>query len=202
MSEEILIALMKLFAIIAKQDGGVEKNEEIYVQHFLHHQLGERNHEKYYQLFLEDTRTQNNFQEGEQLTSVLDSVRILSLCKKINKTLNQQQKIVVLIRVFELVATDRKFTRQRMAILETISDTFRIKENDVLSIRNFVSGNDAQQVKDPCIVSLSQIRHAGVQREQPQFIPHGDDLLFLRIPGINLYFFKYTGKEIISHIMD
>ena len=35
MSEEILKALMQLFAIIAKQDEGVESNERDYVVNFL-----------------------------------------------------------------------------------------------------------------------------------------------------------------------
>jgi septum formation inhibitor-activating ATPase MinD len=53
----------------------------------------------------------------KKLTSVRDSVRILGICKKINKRLTQNQKIVVLVRVFELVRADRKFTKQRMALL-------------------------------------------------------------------------------------
>jgi len=39
-SEEILRALMQLFAIITKQDGGVEEKEKIYVKSFLLQQLG------------------------------------------------------------------------------------------------------------------------------------------------------------------
>ena len=41
MSEEILRALMQLFAIIAKQDGGVEQNEIEFVKNFLVQQLNE-----------------------------------------------------------------------------------------------------------------------------------------------------------------
>ena len=39
MSEEILKALMQLFGLIAKQDGGVESNESEYVKSFLKQQL-------------------------------------------------------------------------------------------------------------------------------------------------------------------
>ena len=51
MSEEILKALMQLFAIITKQDGGVEENEKKYVRSFLSQQLGESASDVYYNLF-------------------------------------------------------------------------------------------------------------------------------------------------------
>ena len=50
MSEEILKALMQLFAIIAKQDEGVETNEKEYVKFFLNSQLNEEQSLVYYGL--------------------------------------------------------------------------------------------------------------------------------------------------------
>ena len=41
MSEEILKALMQLFAIIAKQDGGLGASEREFVESFLKQQLNE-----------------------------------------------------------------------------------------------------------------------------------------------------------------
>jgi len=51
MSGEILKALMQLFAIIAKQDEGVEHNELAYVENFLTSQLSEEVVQEYLQLF-------------------------------------------------------------------------------------------------------------------------------------------------------
>ena len=51
MSEEILKALMQLFAIIAKQDEGVESNEREYVRTFLAQHLSEEQSKEYYALF-------------------------------------------------------------------------------------------------------------------------------------------------------
>ena len=64
--------------------------------------------------------------EEVKLTSVKDSVKILGICKKINKTLTQQQKVVVLVRLFELVAADKQFTDQRMAIINTVGEVFNV----------------------------------------------------------------------------
>ncbi|MFW5645519.1 MAG: hypothetical protein ACOCZL_06365, partial [Bacteroidota bacterium] len=85
MSEEILRALMKLFAILTKQDGGVQESEERYVWNFLKSQLGETGTEEYFELFrTEAGLTHDPARHKKTLTSVLDSVRILGLCKKIN----------------------------------------------------------------------------------------------------------------------
>ena len=152
MSEEILKALMKLFALITKQDGGIGQKELDYVNDFLVQQIGVDSAPDYLQLF-KDTSEQDPIPykdfsprkdpasnkdpstdedaasvkdptpdvdsgphkdpntdkdaaaEGDsqperpkKLTSVLDSVRVLKLCKQISKTLNKRQKVVVLVR--------------------------------------------------------------------------------------------------------
>jgi ABC transport system ATP-binding/permease protein len=51
MSEEILKALMQLFAIIAKQDVGLSENEREFVQNFLKQQLNESSVKEYLALF-------------------------------------------------------------------------------------------------------------------------------------------------------
>ena len=128
MSEEILKALMQLFAIIAKQDEGVELSERAYVVNFLNQQLNDEAAQEYIRLFEQHAGLLDEENEEEKgkikLTSVKDSVRILGICKKINKTLTQKQKIVVLVRLFELINADRKFSEQRMAIINTVAEVF------------------------------------------------------------------------------
>jgi len=97
MSEEILKALMQLFAIIAKQDEGVESNEREYVVNFLLQQVNDEAVGEYIELFDQHAGLKQNKENGEndgkpkkvKLTSVKDSVKILGICKKINKTLTQ-----------------------------------------------------------------------------------------------------------------
>ena len=94
MSEEILKALMQLFAIIAKQDEGVESNEREFVVNFLMQQINDEAVEEYIKLFdqhagLDDEKPEED-EDGHRkvkLTSVKDSVKILGICKKINRTL-------------------------------------------------------------------------------------------------------------------
>ena len=183
MSEEILAALMQLFALIIKQDGGVEESEKKYVRTFLSKQLSSEEVNRYYAQFEEHAglleKGSASPAGGEKLTPVLDSVKVLGICKRINKTLHQNQKIVVLVRLFELVEADRKFTHQRMAIIKTVADVFKVPKQETESIERFITSSGTSGVDDPLIYILKGM----------------EDLMFLHIPSVGLYFFRYTGEH-------
>lgn len=194
MSEEILKALMQLFAIILKQDGGVEENEISYVRNFLKSQLGEKGTDEYFNLFIETAEMdrQRNIPE-KKLTSVHDSVRILGICRKINKTLSTSQKYVVLVRLFELMAADKKLTKQRLSIINTVSEVFNISRENYDSVETFVLISETGRIVDPNILYFSSHGHLTAE-----IVPYPDkkevpDLAVLRIPEVNLYFIKHFG---------
>jgi len=140
MSEEILKALMQLFAIIAKQDDGATASERKFVEEFLYFQLSEDLVKEYlalYDEFVGPVELDENGNPIKKLTSVKDSVKTLGICKKINKTLSQKQKVIVLVRLLELIAADRSFTEQRMAIIQTVSEVFNFVEEEYNAIVDF-----------------------------------------------------------------
>jgi len=163
MSEEVLRALMQLFAIIAKQDEGVEQTQMEYVKNFLQQQLNDEEVKEYFSLFeqyagLSETNDESDSEEDKstrKLTSVKDSVRILGLCKKINKTLTQRQKVVVLARLFEIINADRKFTDQRMQIVNTVADVFKVSKEEFASIETFVIKNEPEDLDDINILIIN-----------------------------------------------
>ena len=203
MSEEILKALMQLFAIIAKQDEGVETNEREYVVNFLMQQVNNDAVEEHIELFekhagfdKEKTKiADDGTPKKVKLTSVRDSVKILGICKKINKTLTQKQKVVVLVRLFELVNADRKFTEQRMAIINTVADVFKLTKEEFTDIENFVINDDAKQLDFSTILTIHDRPETG---EHSKHIPTealNGNLYILQIKSEDLYFLRYTGNE-------
>ncbi|HUX53344.1 MAG TPA: ATP-binding cassette domain-containing protein [Williamwhitmania sp.] len=198
MSEEILKALMQLFAIIAKQDEGVELSERAYVVNFLTQQLNDEAVEEYIQLFDEHAGLLEKEEPDEEkgkvkLTSVKDSVRILGICKKINKTLTQKQKIVVLVRLFELINADRKFSEQRMAIINTVAEVFKLTKEEFTDIENFVIGNTLQDLDNSSVLTIHNL---GKTQQQAKHIPTESldgFLAILQIKSVDLYFLRYTG---------
>ncbi|MFZ5939958.1 MAG: ATP-binding cassette domain-containing protein [Bacteroidota bacterium] len=197
MSEEILRALMQLFAIITKQDGGVSSKEQDYVLEFLQRQIGSDAAGEYFNYFLEYTKDEKETAKGSsrKLTSVLDSVRILKICKQINKTLDQRQKVVVAVRLLELINTGNEMTEQRLGIIETVTEVFRISSEEYRSILDFVTAGPEAEPNNPLILS---IRDQEVKPEN-NLILHASGLdkpvFVLRVPSVELYFLRYTGFQ-------
>lgn len=200
MSEEILKALMQLFGLIAKQDGGVESNESEYVKSFLKQQLNVEAVEAYYELFLQHSSDNKVAAKGEedgkvQLTSMKDSVKILAICKKINKQLNREQKVVVLVRLYELVNADGKFTEQRMAIINTVADVFKLDRKEVEAIEAFNIHTEISKVdfSDILIVNDQSLSLDNAIHLQSGKL---DGTIFiLRVKSANLYFIRYIGAQ-------
>lgn len=194
---------MQLFAIIAKQDEGVGLTERDYVENFLTQQINDEAVKEYIQLF--DEYAGLNKKEGEEesddekskkkLTSVKDSVRTLGICKKINKTLTQKQKIVVLVRLYELINTDRKFSEQRMAIINTVAEVFKLTNEEKSNIEDFVVKNTPEELDIDNLLIINDKESSG---EHSKHIPTESldgHLYILRIKSEDLYFLRYTGSE-------
>ena len=199
MSEEILKALMQLFGLIAKQDGGVESNETEYVRTFLEQQLNSEAVEEYYKLFLKHASDQKGGKDEEEgkvrLTSMKDSVRILGICKKINKQLNREQKVVVLVRLYELVNADHKFTEQRMAIINTVADVFKLPREEITNIEHFVIQNEPSKL-DLNNILLACDEDPGLENARYIYTPGLDGkIIILRVKSADLYFMRYAGEH-------
>jgi len=205
MSEEILKALMQLFAIIVKQDTGANISFTRYVESFLKNQVSKDKVSEYLSLYesFSDVKEKGAVAEGAsdkpKLTSVKDSVKTLGICKKINKTLVQKQKIVVLSRLFEMINVDNQLTVQRLQIINTVAEVFNIHDEEKKLIQHFVTGsdvyafesNDLLVMDDKEIVTLSMIK--GINHTHV----HGLDgyISIIKIQSVDLYFFKYVGES-------
>jgi len=196
MSEEILKALTQLFAIITKQDGGVTDRERLYVIHFFQTELEHDAVIEYVKLYDGFAAYGKDDGDGKaRLTSVRDSVKTLSLCKTINQTLTKKQKIVVLIKLLELVATGKSFSPQRRDIINTVSSAFNIDRAEYDAIEKFIinEGASSLDVKEILIVD-DQASSAFQNCKHVQGHINGT-LLFLRVPSVEMYFTKYHGSD-------
>ena len=197
MSEEILRALMELFAIIIKQDGGLSEEEQAYVENFLYQQIGVESASSYIDFFLKTAGAgkDSSSEEDKKLTSVLDSVKTLKIAKNISKTLNQRQKVVVLVRCIELINTEYKLSTQRLGIVKTIAEVFNVSLEEYESILVFASWNSKNTGTSEHILLI----HGATSQDYPEpsmQIPGIEkEMLVLRIPSVDLYFLRYTGTQ-------
>ena len=192
MSEEILKALMQLFALIVKQDSGVAESERRYVIGFLSAQLSDEDAGSYLALFDEQSGIINGQIPPKQFisTSVIDSVRILNICKKINRTLTQQQKVVVLVRLYELLNTEKKFTEQRMNIINTVAEVFRFTREEFSDIEMFVKVDHPRNLNSPNVLIFSGYDLECQNCRVIHAISLAGYMVILRISSVDLYFLR------------
>jgi len=197
MSEEILKALMELFALIVKQDGGIVISEREYVSGFLNKQLTRETVEEYLSLF--DMHAGPVIKKSEikesVAPSVKDSVKILGICKKINRTLNQEQKVVVLMRLYELVNADRQFTLQRMNIINTVAEVFRISSDEFAATEQFVKNDLSENLVNPTILVLSPGDEKCELCKKMNTGYKETKIIILRVASVDLYFIKYISPD-------
>lgn len=199
MSEEILKALMQLFAIITKQDNGVSKLGIKYVEDFLTQQVTSVELENYMNLFegfLGTNEKSENEESKKRLTSVSDSVRTLAICKKINKTLSQKQKIVVLVRLLELIKTDSQLSNQRMAIIHTVAEVFNVEKIEFSNIEKFVLDNNISNFESEHFLFINDVHNHSCDNCRKILTEQLDGFaIIMHVPSVDLYFLKYDGNS-------
>ena len=104
MSEEILEHLMNLFGILAKQGGGATDVEVNFLSKFLGDQIASAKVGEYLEKFKEKASERAQFDEtkGHIVVDMKDSMKTLKICRAANKALSKEQKVVVLVRLFEM----------------------------------------------------------------------------------------------------
>lgn len=198
MSKEILKALMQLFALIAKQDEGIGKDsdERRFVINFLNSQLNQEAVNEYIELFDNYAGLDKEQQEGQKLTSVHDSVKIIGICKKINKTLNQEQKVIVLVRLYEMVNAHGEFTAQRMSIIQTVAKVFRLSQDEINDIREFIVKDEATDMDiSSNFLVIDDKEHLFDHAKLIHTEEVDGCIVILHVKSVELYFLKYTGSE-------
>jgi ABC-type multidrug transport system ATPase subunit len=196
MSEEILKALIRLFAVISKQDGGVTEGERNYVMAFFRQQLGHDDIDKYIALY--DTYTDYGKDASKSsTTSIEDSVQALRVSKKINQTLTQRQKIIALIESIGLINSDDHISDFELRVLDTVATIFNISDETLALLREFVTSEELHAYNESSVlIAGHQIR----ERSDALFLEMAisGQLTFIYEKNTDLYLVKYEGNEDLS----
>jgi ABC-type multidrug transport system ATPase subunit len=197
MSEEILRALMELFALIVKQDGGILSNQRDYVSGFLNKQLTRESVNEYLSLFDMHAGPVIERPSAKEAASpsVKDSVKILGICKKINHTLNQEQKVVVLMRLFELVVADKQSTPHRINIINTVAEVFNIPPDEITAAEQFINNDISDKLRNDAILVLGPEEEECDLCRSMRMGYQGTKIFILRVASVDLYFIRYISAD-------
>lgn len=185
---------MQLFAIIATPRSNNADRRSV-VQHFLKRQLNQDLVEEYLKVF--DHYFQVHQAQNQKITNIAKkSVRVLKICVQINEELTHQQKLIVLVNLFEFVKSDgQDITEQEFEFIATVADTFNIDEREHSNIKYFTVNNfnDIPDTDDILTINSAQEAPAGKRHLFTENLE--GQLKILRIQSSNQYLSRYAGKK-------
>ena len=164
MSEEILEALTRLFALTTMQEGGTSETEKEFVLNYFKTQLTVDNIPKYILKYetaaaefgakkerrnkdkedvaIAELDEEEKIPTEEELDKAFQkfSVKVLGQCRKINQTLTQKEKILVLVKITELLAIDGRATStpRRVEVVKLIAESLQITKPQFELIYQFI----------------------------------------------------------------
>jgi ABC-type multidrug transport system ATPase subunit len=196
MSEELLKAIIQLFAIVARER--ITEDERTNIKEFLSLHLNREATSYYLKLFDElsqahkDVRHDLNMDADTQ-QFVDDWAKIMQIVKQVNQALTMQQKLVLVVKIIELVsAAGSEISDRQGNLIFYIGQALKIPQHDVHALQQFVAGQDIDELasKNVLIVDEGSGEYIG-----PRIIEKDLTGLIavLRLPDAEAYFIKYLG---------
>ncbi len=199
MSEELLKAIIQLFAIVARER--ITEDERTNVKEFLSLHLNRESTAFYLKLFDELSRS-HKIDSTQDLTSldfdtqqfVDDWSKIMQIIKQVNQALTMQQKLVLVVKIIELVYVDNEISDRQGNLIFYIGQALKIPQHDILALRSFVMGQDSEELASRNVLIIDE-GSGGIEYPGPRIV--SKDLTgliaILRLPDAETYFIKYLG---------
>jgi ABC transport system ATP-binding/permease protein len=189
MSELILKAILRLFAVVAKQDE-VTRQEREQIQNFLTEHLSENAVEKYLTFF-------DDYSKSISHQSHNDIETLNELCIEINNELTQKQKTVIILELVKIVLADASVSDEEAELLNKICEIFKVRNEDLTAIRKFVTGKNAADLDCDEILIVDSTTETEKNSKSKHLHRHHlrGFLAILFIQQAELYFYKYIGQS-------
>jgi len=197
MSEELLKAIIQLFAIVARER--ITEEERSKIKEFLSLHLNREAIGYYLKRFDEycethEINTRNGLESIDADTQqfVDDWAKIMQIVKQVNQALTRQQKLVLIVKIIELVYVDYDISERQGNLIFYIGQALKIPQTDVHALQSFVIGQDIDELasKNVLIVDEGSGEYAGPRIVEKDLTGL---LAVLRLPDAETYFVKYLG---------
>lgn len=198
MSEELLKAIVQLFAIVAKER--ITEDERANIKEFLSLHLNQEATRYYLNLFDDFCKANKRLIEPNlnvdeaTLEFVDDWAQIIQIAKKVNQALTTQQKAVLAIKIIELCYADGELSERQGNLIYYIGEALKIPQRDVKAMSTFVQGQDIEELASKNILVIDE-GSGGSEFPGPRIT--AKDLTgliaILRLADIETYLIKYLG---------
>lgn len=188
MSELILKAILRLFAIVARQDE-VTRQEREQIRAFLKEHLAEPAIEPYLSLFDEYSKSTTHGPQTDMQT-------LQQVCADINKELTQKQKVIIVLELVRIVLADAQVSAREEELMNSICESFKIQAEDLTSIRKFILGQKAFELDHPSLLIIDASEDSAFTQAKHIRRKHLKGFTeILYIQQAELYFVKYIGES-------
>jgi ABC-type multidrug transport system ATPase subunit/uncharacterized tellurite resistance protein B-like protein len=187
MSEPVLKAIIRLFAMVAKEDNVTQKERE-HIYSFLEDHLSQPSMERHLGLFDEYAQ-----ETSEKLSEAKENETIQQFCAAINNEVTSKQKTVIMLELMSIIFADGSISEREDKLANLIAKTFNISSADVDLIKKFVDLKSAKEADAPELLIIgSEPPH-----QQAKYIHRGEldgFITILYLKNSELYFLKYIGN--------
>ncbi|HPM31105.1 MAG TPA: ATP-binding cassette domain-containing protein [Chryseolinea sp.] len=199
MSEDLLRAVIQLFAIVARER--ITDDERANIKEFLSLHLNREAVPNYLKLFDELSNAQNqhvpldlNTLDNDTQQFVDDWAKIMQIARQVNQALTTQQKLVLVIKIVELVYADFEISERQANLIFYVGKALKISKSDINEITNFVTGQDIDELSSKHVLIIDEGSGEG-KYDGPRIIEKNLTglIAILRLPSVELYFVKYLG---------
>ncbi|HYG19264.1 MAG TPA: ATP-binding cassette domain-containing protein [Ohtaekwangia sp.] len=197
MSEELLKAIIQLFAIVARER--ITEDERTNIKEFLSLHLNREATSYYLKLFDEfaqaqeaETRQDLSSLDPDTQQFVDDWAKIMQIVRKVNQALTMQQKLVLIVKIIELVSADNTISDRQGNLIFYIGQALRIPQSDVQALQQFVAGQDTDELTSKNVLIIDE---GSGEYNGPRIIEKDLTglIAILRLPDAEAYFIKYLG---------
>ncbi|MCK6617450.1 MAG: ATP-binding cassette domain-containing protein [Cyclobacteriaceae bacterium] len=188
MSEVVLNAILKLFAVVARQDE-VTRQEREQIQAFLAEHVSLTKLEHYLNRFDEYSR-EVSLQDHQK-----DIQTIQKICSDLNLEITQKQKVIITLELIRIVLADEMITTREKDQLRAIGSQFKISEEDIQAALLFVLGKDAALLENPSILIINNQSASTGQSKWIYRKNLNGFIAVLYFKNVELYFVKYIGNS-------
>ena len=187
MSEPLLRAILRLFAVVAKE-GDVTRQERDQIRNFLQEHLSYSSVESYLNFFDEITKSPQ--------ANVSDVDRIRQLCQEINPELTQKQKVIIILDMVSIIQADGHISETEELLVNTIGEEFKISRSGIEAIKMFVLGQSQTELDHEHILIVDSSSQPAFSKAKHFVREHLDGFIaILYAEEHGIYFMKYSGHS-------
>lgn len=193
---------MRLFAIVADVNkDGYSGNERNIVMEYLQRQFSSELVEKFIRYFDERLLYYHPNQMFEnddeaQKQNLENEMKILEICRQINEELQQEQKVVLLVHLFDFINRGDDLTDNELKFVTSVAEGLNINKDDFEDIERFTLRQVDRISRRENILYIdadAQFKHPLIKHIYNEKMD--GRLSVLHVPSTNTLIFRYYGNS-------